>query len=114
MPTKKIGIYNTGQLLFSTPKHVVGKVTALNIDNKDVLSGNPNTIIINDQFSGDVSNGVATPTVNSGVLVQYTVYSGEHKTLKGDELGDIRTYGKVYGYGSVSGDIALVVGYKFE
>ena len=112
MATKEVNFetYHSGQTIFTTPKHVTGKITAVNIDNK----GAENTVVIQDMFSGDVSNGVASPTVQSGVLVQYTVISGDHKTLKTEELGDIRTFGIVQAYGSVSGDLALVVGYKFE
>ena len=110
MATKKIGIFDTGQKLFTTPKHVVGKITSLNIDNKDQA----NTIIINDQFSGDVSNGAATPTVQSGVLLQVTVTSGQTISVDKESLEDVKAFGHVYAYGSASGNCVVVTNYHFK
>jgi len=111
MPTKTIqNIGTAGATLFTTPKHVVGKVTSVNIDNK----GAEVTITMQDMFSGDVSNGVSAPTANSGVLLQVTLLSGESLHLTKDSLEDIRTFGIVNAYGSVSGNYTMTVAYHFE
>lgn len=110
MPTKTIGLFNTGRTLFTTPKHAVGKLTSLLIDSRDAAS----VVTINDQFSGDVTNGVASPTVQSGVLFQRTVFSGQQVVLEKQMLEDIRTFGIVNAYASASRDIVLVANYHFE
>lgn len=110
MPTKTIGLYNTGQTLFVTPKHEVGKLTSLHIDSRDAAS----VITINDQFSGDVTNAVASPTVQSSVVFQRTVVSGQQIVVEKQMLEDIRTLGIVRAYASASRDIVLVANYHFE
>ena len=110
IPTKTISLYNTGQNLFTTPKHVVGKLTSLLIDSRDAAT----VITINDQFSGDVTNAVAAPTVQSSVVFQRTVYSGQQVVMEKQMLDDIRTLGAVKAYASASRDIVLVANYHFE
>lgn len=110
MPTKKIGIYNTGQTLFSTPRHVVGKIDHILIDNRDTQ----NTIILQDMFSSDVTKKVASPIISSNVLVQVTVNSGQTISIDASSLKGIRTFGIVNAYGSTSADCVLVVGYHYE
>ncbi len=71
-------------------------------------------ITINDQFSGDVTNGVASPTVQSSVVFQRTVFSGQQVIVEKQMLEDIRTLGIVKAYASASRDIVLVTNYHFE
>lgn len=110
MPTKQIGIFDTGQTLFVTPRDKVGKITSIFIDNRNA----ERNITINDQFSGDVSNGVASPTVNSGVLLVKTVRSGQQIEINTDMLKDIRTLGTVSAYADASTNVVVVANYHFE
>lgn len=113
MPTKKIGLFNTGQTLFTVGKHDVGRISSISIDPKVVASGDQQITIV-DQYSGDVTAGVTAPTVNSAVVFTRTVYSGVQVTVDHNMLDDIRTFGIVSAYKSTSTDVVMVVNYHYE
>lgn len=110
MPSKRLGVYDVGQNILTTPKHQVGKLSAIQIDQRDAQT----KITVVDMYSGDVSAGVASPTVNSGVILEVTVNSGEVISYNEDELKDKRIFGIASLYGSASRNITCVFDYHFE
>ncbi len=94
-------------LLFSTPKNVKGKITALNIDQQGAST---RVIQITDTFTPDASAAVTTPTVQiktrlQVTLVQGTVFSADRKSLE-----DIECLGSVYAVGDVLDSGCVIFG----
>lgn len=57
---------------------------------------------------------MASPTVQSSIVFQRTVFSGQQIAIEQQMLDDTRTLGEVKAYASASRDIVLVANYHFE
>lgn len=99
-------------LLFTTPKHVKGKITALNVDNQGASS---HTIILTDTFTPDASAGVTTPTVQIKQRFQTTLVKGVTFSADENSLKDIECLGAVYSLGdTLDSGCVVIANYHFE
>lgn len=99
-------------ILFTTPAHVKGKITALNIDQQGAST---HRIILRDTFTADASAGTPTPTAQlkdrlQVTLVPGTVFSADRKSLEDIEfLGVASAIGDTLDSGCV-----IFANYHFE
>jgi len=99
-------------ILFTTPKHVKGKITALNVDNQGASS---HTIILTDTFTPDASAGVASPTVQIKQRFQTTLVKGVVFSADENSLRDIECLGAVHAVGdTLDSGCVIIANYHFE
>jgi hypothetical protein len=99
-------------VLFTTPKHVKGKITALNIDNQGASS---HTIILTDTFTPDASAGVASPTAQLKTRLQVTLVKGEVFSADEQSLRDIECLGVVGAVGdTLDSGCVIIANFHFE
>lgn len=112
MPTAKATSHTTAQALFSTPEHVVGKITAINIDNQ---SGGNRTLRIQDEFTPDPSVGTPSPVPETKERFQITVSAGQSVSVDKNSLENIRILGDCKSIGDdIQALCVIVVNYHFE
>jgi hypothetical protein len=112
MPTARVTANTTAQTLFTTPKHVVGRITAIDIDNQ---SGASRTIRIQDIFTPDPSVGVSSPSEQTIERFQATVENTKTLSVDEDALKDIRILGVAKAIADgVSTGCVIIVNYHFE
>lgn len=110
--TKVIANISGQALIFTTPKHLKGKVTAINIANQ---AGSAVTIKILDNFTPDPSAAVATPAVQIKTRFQTTLYSGVSSYVQDENLIDIECLGSTYAEADhLDSGVVIVVNYHFE
>lgn len=99
-------------LLFTTPEHVKGKITALNVDQQGAST---RQIRITDTFTPDASAGVATPTVQIKTRLQVTLAVGTVFTADEKSLKDIECLGAVHSVGdALDSGCVIITNYHFE
>jgi len=112
MPTARVTANTAAQALFSVPKHVVGKVTSVKVDNQ---GGAARTVRLQDIFTPDVSAGVAVPSEQTKERLQITVGAGLTADVMETELRDLRFLGAVKAIASaIDANCVIIVGYHFE
>jgi hypothetical protein len=92
MPQKVLSASTAYQTFFATPKHEVGKLTSLIVTNKTPTSV-PVMVTLEDFFTPDASEGVASPTATSQEVTRMLVGAGLTGSLSKEELADIRVLG---------------------
>ena len=98
MATARVTANTVVQSLFTTPKHVKGKLTAVNIDNQ---SGAARTIQIQDVFttdpSVDATTGVASiAAAQTKYRLQVEVPNGASLSVDKNSLEDISFSGRSF------------------
>lgn len=112
MPTARVAAHTTAQALFTTPKHVVGRITGINIDNQ---SGAARTIRIQDVFTPDASVGVPVPVAQTIERFQITVATVTSVQVPDYVLKDIRMLGAAKAIAdAIAATCIIVVNYSFE
>jgi len=112
MPTARVTAHTTAQALFSVPKHVVGKVTSVKVDNQ---GGAARTVRLQDIFTPDASAGVSAPSEQTKERLQITVGAGLTADVMETELRDLRFLGAVKAIANaVDANCVIIVGYHFE
>lgn len=98
--------------LFTTPAHLKGKITALNIDQQGASS---HVIRITDTFTPDASTGTPSPTAQIKTRLQVTLVQGTVFTADKNSLKDIECLGVVHAVGdTLDSGCVIFANYHFE
>lgn len=112
MASNRVTSNITAQTLFATPKHVVGRMSAINIDNQSAAL---RTLILQDIFTPDASVGVTSPTEKEVVRLQISVAAGQSVSVDKNTLEDLRFLGTAKVIGDTSSSVCVIVAnYHFE
>ncbi len=112
MATSRVTASNVVQSLFTTPKHIKGKLSAVNIDNQ---SGAARTIQIQDVFTPDASAGTPGPLAQTRYRLQVTVPGTASLSFDEKSLKDIECLGAVGALAdAVAAACVIVVNYHFS
>jgi len=112
MASKRVTSDTAAQTLFATPKHVVGRMSAINIDNQSTAL---RTLILQDIFTPDASVGVTSPTEQTVVRHQISVSAGQSVSIDKNTLEDLRFLGTAKVAGDTTSTLCVIVAnYHFE
>lgn len=112
MATKKVTANTAAQTLFATPLHKKGVAKSLQIDNQSAAL---RVIRLQDIFTPDASNGVASPTEQTLERVTVSIPANTLRVLTKDELEGVKCLGTVKAIAdAVSTACAITVGYDLE
>lgn len=104
-------VITTATTLFTTPEHQRGVITGLNIDNQYSTAL---TLILQDVFTTDASNGASATTVTDARL-QITVAAGQSVSVDRNSLENIKILGICKMLGSATSTLCvIIVNYNFE
>lgn len=112
MATKKVTASTTAATLVTTPKHKKTVIKSLQIDNQSAAL---RVIRIQDIFTPDVSNGVASPTEQTIERVYVSIPANTLRVLTKDELEGVMCLGTVKAIAdAIAATCAITAGYDFE
>ncbi|MDP3064737.1 MAG: hypothetical protein Q8O40_16275, partial [Chloroflexota bacterium] len=109
MATARVTANTAAQALWSQNRHAKGKPTSVSIDNQSAAA---RTVRLQDVFTPDASNGVASPTEQTIERLQVTVGAGLTGAVPEDELRDVEFLGAVKAIAdAISAVCVIIVGY---
>lgn len=112
MASKRVTLSTAAQALFTAPKHAVGRLTGINIDNQSAAAA---TIRIQDVFTPDASNGTASPTEQTKYRLQITVPATTSVNVDRNSLEDIVILGACSAIGdAISTSCVIIANYHTE
>jgi len=112
MSTARTTANTAAQDLFATPKHAKGKLTALKVDNQGAAL---RTVRLQDIFTPDVSEGVASPAQQTIERIQISVGAGLTADVPKDELEDCEFLGTCKGIANaVDASCVIIATYHYR